>query len=60
MVADNLFLKHTTITLHLILSLVPEFRNQVLRKFLQDDDQSENVNSCQEEPEDMDYKVPKI
>lgn len=60
MVADNLFLKHTTITLDLILSLVPEFRNQVLRKFLQDDDQSENVNSCQEEPEDMDYKVPKI
>ena len=56
----SLLLTKTMISLDQILSLVPEFKKQILFNLAQDDGVIIQSAVCNVEPEDVDYKVPRI
>ena len=53
-------LRNTTITMDQILSLVPEFKRQVLRNLSKEEEQVDEPEACQIEAEEVEYKVSKI
>lgn len=56
----RMLLTKTMISLDQILSLVPEFKKQILHKLAQEDGVKQEPDVCNVQPEDVDYRVPKI
>ena len=59
-VANSSVLKDTMVSLDQILSLVPEFKRQILKQAMEEEIIKQEPDICQVEAEDVDYIVPKI